>query len=126
MGAWVSLKNKAEGTAMTPQECRQWSRHPLSHLADIVQTHGGDRPEHQLLAADALESLVHLAQKDLVLQSGHGRAHFHHLIPTQDRNPSPICASATLRTLWYKAEGLRQYRVVVLCSRPSPDLNFPH
>jgi hypothetical protein len=33
-----------------------------------VLTHGGDWPEHQLLAADALESLFHLAQEDLVLQ----------------------------------------------------------
>lgn len=33
------------------------------HLAHVVLAHGGDGAEHQLLAADALERLLHLAQE---------------------------------------------------------------
>lgn len=41
---------------------------PPPHLAHVVLTHGRDGPEHELLAADALERLLHFTQELLELE----------------------------------------------------------
>lgn len=123
MGPEVSMKHKAEATAMTPQEWRPWvesgspSLVPAPHLTDIVLTHGGDGPEHQLLATDTLESLLHLAQKNLILQKGCGRKHvYHSRLSHKTKTPNPLEPQQRLRTLQNEALGRRQHRVTALGS----------
>lgn len=49
-----------------------------AHLANIVRANRGDGLESQLLAADAHEDLLHLAQEILVRVRKHKQSQFSH------------------------------------------------